>query len=621
MPFIWLLVLVPLLIHLINLRVRRRLVFSSLAVLRQVASKQGTLSRLKRYAVLFCRTGLAVILVFFLWHFFTKEQTASTRVRIIIDNSYSTSAQLASRNLLETFKLKAVSIIKSASEATKFDIITSNGSHIERANEAVALQFISTIQVALQPKVSILPLLRRDSLAVTYLLTDGQLADTSYYLAAIKAARSTRKIFELYPATPTDPILGIDTAFKSYSTTSDGQGIFLTTRATNSTAAKAEATINQKPFATVPFSPNGIAKIDLPPTSPDQAFDGTVAIKSASNLRYSNIFYLASSSITTKVFIAPTVANPYLRSYFSGSAYALVSKPSAADLVVAEGATAIAGLNLSALSSKTVLISPSFGDSPAQYSAALATVFSANQITQVPNGMTTSPSKLDNSIIRSAFLGSAFASKNLDNLELPYFQPIVVPVAASFETLISTEDNQPVLLRKTETSNQIYAFTGRLSPPASNLQLSYIFPAILYNIARQNSTFSSKSPDALYSEPSSIQLDSLSKGRYFSADKKTWSNWSPAAGVSLPGIYALVTSPDSTTRHFAINLPKTERTWQQAPPSFTDDLSKVAENASSTNQILTAGMANIDQTDFRSYLVALALLFIFVELILLAIKI
>ncbi len=131
--FLWALalIIVPILIHFLNLRRHHTVYFSNVSFLKQVKRDIKKRSQLKQLLILLSRILAITALVLAFAKPYqpigkeTNLQISSVKC-IYIDNSFSMNAESSSGVALEFAKNKAIQIIRSSNPASKFAILTNN---------------------------------------------------------------------------------------------------------------------------------------------------------------------------------------------------------------------------------------------------------------------------------------------------------------------------------------------------------------------------------------------------------------------------------------------------------------------------------------------------------------
>jgi hypothetical protein len=153
--FLWalLLIAVPVIIHLVNLRRHQTVYFSNVNFLKKVKKESQRRSKLKQLLILLSRIMLIASLVIA----FAKpyiptgkgdKQKANNVSCIYIDNSFSMAAEGPEGVALESAKQKAYSIVNASSPDTKFAILTNDLSekYYRFFNNQEVIQLISEIE-------------------------------------------------------------------------------------------------------------------------------------------------------------------------------------------------------------------------------------------------------------------------------------------------------------------------------------------------------------------------------------------------------------------------------------------------------------------------------------------
>ncbi|MFA8451595.1 MAG: BatA domain-containing protein [Bacteroidales bacterium] len=155
--FLWGLfaLLIPILIHLLNFRPYKKVLFSNTIFLHQVKKQTRKQSKVRNILILLCRL-LAVFCIVMAFSQPRLKEDSVTKIResnkdyicLYIDNSLSMEALVGKVSLLEEAKRKAIELVKSFPEGTSFQILTNDlspMSHLFLARDK-ALQTVNQIQ-------------------------------------------------------------------------------------------------------------------------------------------------------------------------------------------------------------------------------------------------------------------------------------------------------------------------------------------------------------------------------------------------------------------------------------------------------------------------------------------
>ena len=138
--------LIPVILHIINLRKPKRVYFSSITLLKNINSKKRKLNKINDLFLLFLRLfALTFLILAFSKPYKTPYNFIdySKKIKLIIDNSMSMSSQIENLNKLEIAKNLAYDYVKSNTENT--ELIVGNTSLGDFANQEILFDQISSI--------------------------------------------------------------------------------------------------------------------------------------------------------------------------------------------------------------------------------------------------------------------------------------------------------------------------------------------------------------------------------------------------------------------------------------------------------------------------------------------
>jgi hypothetical protein len=156
--FLWALLLlaIPLIIHLFNLRRYKKVFFSNVSMLKEIETQSRKNKQLKKWLILFSRLiALSSLILAFTLPYFPIQSNVFSRklVSIYIDNSQSMLAEGENGQLFENAKNKARQIIKNLPKNAEIQIIDNSlGSSSNKIYSTVnALRFIDELDIHQKP--------------------------------------------------------------------------------------------------------------------------------------------------------------------------------------------------------------------------------------------------------------------------------------------------------------------------------------------------------------------------------------------------------------------------------------------------------------------------------------
>ena len=176
--FLWalLLIAVPIIIHLVNLRRHQTVYFSNVNFLKKVKKESQRRSKLKQLLILLCRIMLIASLVItfakpYIPTANSEKQKANAVSCIYIDNSYSMAAEGPEGVALESAKQKAYAIVNASQLNTKFTLLTNDLSekHYRFFNKQEVIQLIGEVEVSYNPVMLSTVLLRFNNMMNNFL--------------------------------------------------------------------------------------------------------------------------------------------------------------------------------------------------------------------------------------------------------------------------------------------------------------------------------------------------------------------------------------------------------------------------------------------------------------------
>ncbi len=175
-----LLALIPVIIHIINLRKHKKILFSNVYLLKKLEKDTRNIRRLKDILLMLARS-LAVLLLSVAFAgpymtYGTREKAAGNgRITFFIDNSFSMQLQNQNGILLDYAKTVAKSIITQTYKGKTFDLITSDG-YLSGLSEKEVLSGIDRISLSSSvfEMGSLQNLIHKNNTGKVYILSDFQ---------------------------------------------------------------------------------------------------------------------------------------------------------------------------------------------------------------------------------------------------------------------------------------------------------------------------------------------------------------------------------------------------------------------------------------------------------------
>jgi len=129
--YAFLLLAIPINIHLFNFKKHKKLYFSNISFLKKVNDSTNAKNKLKHILILFSRLLLLTFLILAFARPYIPiikgEESSRKMVGLFIDQSFSMSALSSQGNLLDRAKEMAKKVVSQYSESDQFFLISSDG--------------------------------------------------------------------------------------------------------------------------------------------------------------------------------------------------------------------------------------------------------------------------------------------------------------------------------------------------------------------------------------------------------------------------------------------------------------------------------------------------------------
>ncbi|MEG3658820.1 BatA domain-containing protein [Arenibacter palladensis] len=622
-----LLLLIPIFIHLFQLRRFKKTPFTNVKILRKVEAQSRKSHSLKKWLLLFTRLLLLTALIVAFAQPFIPGKTAlkSNEIVIYLDNSLSTQAKMGTATLLENM---VQGILKSIPEEEVFTLFTNDKIFKEVRigdikNDLLALPYsnnqlqLKEINLKAKTLFSEAEGTRKDLV----LISDFQKTINSPTIDSIPDINS-----HLVKLTPESLVnISIDTVFiNSYS--SDN----LELKSILSTNTKLDNTPvslynGERLIAKTSVTFNNNKKGEVIFTIPaNELINGEIVI-SDSGLNYDNqLYFNLAKQDKIKVLSIGDVDSDYLRRIYNKEVFQYSN-------------LSLKSLNYSLLESQNLIILNELNTIPIALQNALQAFKNAGgSLVVIPSGevntenynpflmglsntMLVSLVKEERKISQIAFSHPLY--KNVFEKEVTNFQyPSVnsfYSIKSAIPKILSYQSGDPFLVGEDGT----YLFTASISKENSNILNSPLIVPTLYNMGMA----SLKMPEIYEMIGSKTTVDipvSLTKDRILKVSLKdfefmpfqqSFTNKTTLTFNDYPevsGIYD-ITDEGKTIKNISFNIPREE---SQLHYMDLDDL-----NASSKNDDISALFQNIEKdnsiNELWKWFVILALAFIFIEVL------
>lgn len=482
------LLLIPIIIHLFQLRRFKKTAFTNVKVLQKVVSESRKSSTLKKWLLLFTRLSLfAALILAFAQPFFAKESALAEKETVIyLDDSFSMQAKSGNSSLLN---IAVQEIIKVIPKDRVFHLFTNdkvfrNSTIKEIQNDLLALPYTSkqltSDEIILKAKTFFGP--KENTLKNLILISDFQQRMEPQKVDSTSSIINYRA--QLAPDTAEN--IAIDTAYIEYlgpeemelttmlSSNSNIESIPVSLYNGVKLIAKTSATFNANGKSEIMFS--------LPS---DEVIDGKIEI-SDTGLSYDNqLFFTINQKEKIKVLAINGENGDYLNKIFTDDEFQYT-------------ATALQDLNYSLLDAQNLIVLNEIPNIPNALQNAL------RAFTDNGGSLIIVPSLTSDIINYNQFLGyfstSSFTQRiqvkrNISNIAFshPLFRNVFEKEVKNFQyprvnqylrmrtrasTILSYEDNAPFLVG----SNGVYIFSAPISNENSNFKNSPLIVPTFYTI-------------------------------------------------------------------------------------------------------------------------------------------
>ncbi|MFI2743721.1 BatA domain-containing protein [Zhouia sp. PK063] len=483
-----LLLIIPILVHLFQLRKFKKVAFTNVKFLKQVVQQTRKSSQLKKWLVLFCRLFIITAIVFaFAQPYLGNKENANKKITSVIylDNSFSMQARGSKGELLQ----RAIQdLITNFQENDSVTIFTNNETYANTTikniqNDLLHIKYtsnnLSTKEIYLKAR-SFFKNSKNDH--QLYLISDFQKNNNVFEV--IKDSSFTTNYIQLQPEKIDN--LSIDSAWIS---NENLDFINLHVQLSSSTSIEKQVSVsvfNQKQIiakASASFTKDTLQSQIVFNLPTNQNIKGKVVIND-DNLNYDNTLYFSvNKPKKINLLSINNAEDDFLKRIFSNDEFNYKS-------------TAIDSLDYNLISSQQIIIL----NEVLEISNTLAT--SLQQFTQQGGILVIIPSAKNEHInsllkpITNLSLKQPTVAENListlhfdhplykntfngkvNNFQYPKVA-ISYPVSGNYNDILSYQNQQPFLLYK----NQVYLFTAPFTK--SNFKSSTLIVPTLYNIGK-----------------------------------------------------------------------------------------------------------------------------------------
>ncbi|TYA71512.1 vWA domain-containing protein [Seonamhaeicola marinus] len=495
------LLLIPIIIHLFQLRKFKKEAFTNVAFLKEIKQNSRKSSQIKKWLILCTRLLLlAALVIAFAQPFLSKTQTFKSEKEtvIYIDNSFSMQAKGSQGELL---KRALQDVVTSIPENEKVSILTNNKTYRQTElkaikNDILHLEYTSN-QLPLQSaylKCKTLLNKNTNSLKNIVLISDFQ--DHAGEFKPETDSLTTIHLVKLEPVNTNN--ITIDSVYISENTPANLQ---LSVVLKNS----------GRPIENLPISlfnaDNLIAKTSVNITQSaetsfslptNESINGKITINDA-DLRFDNsLFFNIDTKEKVKVMVVNQDDDDFLKRIFTEGEFKYTSSTIDAlaynlidqqNLIVLNELRSIPNPLISALNHFTtqggsIIIIPSENCNIASYNQLLT-----NYNTKFET-LVTSEKRVTNINYSHPLYKKGVFEKQVSNFQYPKMQSYYDVNSNNAYAILNFEDGKPCLLN----SSNAYIFTSALNQKNSNFKNWNVIVPTFYNIAKQ----SFKSPQLYY---------------------------------------------------------------------------------------------------------------------------
>ena len=488
-----LLLIVPIIIHLFQLRKFQKVAFTNVQFLKELSIQTRKSSQLKKWLTLLTRMLLlACIIIAFAQPYFSNSESFNTKSETVIylDNSFSMEAQGSNGTILN----KAIQdIIENIDEDEPISLFTNDANFYNTSIKAIKNDLIqikhSTNQLGYDAVIfKGKNVFSKDESSIKNLVLISDFQQKNDVISIPEDSTTHVKLVQLKPSTASN--ITIDSLYIS-----------------NSTVENLELTVvlkNQgEPIITLPVSLYNddklIAKsaVDIEDESstiftiPTQTvFNGKITIEDT-NLQYDNeLFFNLDRRESIKVLAINEADDTFLKKIYTSDEFEYTS-------------TAFNALNYNVLDEQNLIVLNELKEIPLSLNTALkAFTNTGGHVLIIPSNnirlnsynqvfINNNLSKFDSiyskekrvtTIHFSHPLLSNVFDKQIRNFQYPKVNSHYINSSDSGASILSYEDGSPFLLQ----SENMYRFSAALNTTNSNFKNSPLIVPILYNIGKQS---------------------------------------------------------------------------------------------------------------------------------------
>lgn len=501
------LLIIPIIVHLFQLRRFQKIEFTNVAFLKAVKLQTRKSSQLKKWLLLFTRLLLlASIILAFAQPYFSKSKTLNTNSELVVyvDNSFSMQAQGQNGTLLNT---AIQDLINNIDEEETFTFFTNDAYYPNTTlkaikNDLIELEYsssqLSYDAVIIKGKTAF----SNNDTNIKNLVVISDFQQQNQAFTVPKDSSFHLNLVSLKPENRTN--ISIDSAYISKQTV---ENIELTVLLSSQNAPSEPVSISlynkEQLFAKTAINLND--KNTATFTIPSQTdFEGRLSITD-NGLQYDNqLFFNLNISDLIRVLSINETDDTFLKKIYTKDEFIYSSTTSNSldynsiekqNLIILNELKHIPNALITALNDfmtngGLVLIIPSDESDVNSYKTLISPLnFDSKQIKE---------KKVTHINFSHPLLENVF-DKQVKNFQYPSVQSYFPSIGQTGQNILSYEDNTPFL----ETSKSLYLFTAALNDNNSNFKNSPLIVPILYNIGKQ----SLKLPKLYYTIGKEEQID------------------------------------------------------------------------------------------------------------------
>lgn len=487
-----LVLIIPILIHLFQLRKFKKVPFTNVAFLKNLELQTRKSSTLKKYLILLSRMLAFACLIFAFAQPFLSKNTITKEVNnlIYLDNSLSMNAK--DKSNISLFESATQQLVKNTNDKTSFSLLTNDNTYFNLEGKSIKNQLLSLKTSAIDQNISNILFKTKnqfknkpETINNVILISDFQKekeykldSSLQYHFVQLKPnSINNISIDSVFVAKQTGKKITLTVVLKNYGSLKEPVSVSL---------YKEKMLLGK---SSVDFSKN---KKNTSFTFPFEAsFNGTISIQD-NNLSFDNTFYFSLNKINKIKVLAIGNDTNYLKRIYTPTEFDLkTSKLNSVDYTSITNQNTIVLNELETIplslqkelkefvkNGGSLVFIPSLKANKTNYNSFLKSVKIGNLTSLKSEKVVVNQLHTSQEVLKDVF------EKKVTNFNYPFVKKYFPLMINKASNIVSMQNNIGFIQQKRYKKGKIYWFAGAINKQNSNLKSTALIVPLFYNFAK-----------------------------------------------------------------------------------------------------------------------------------------